>query len=636
MRLEFTSRSAIVLVVLAAVAVYFNSVWNGFAYDDVPIILQNGRVHELSGLKSIWLTPYWPYSGRMLGLYRPLAIFAYAVQWAIAGGGAWIFHATCVLLHAGVCVLVFLLLARFTGNQAATVGALVFAVHPVHTEAVANIVGQAEMLAAAGVLGACVVYVSRPAGFSISWRRLSVVAALFLIALLAKEGAIVLPGLLVLLDVVDGRVAIRKEDLRQYFLHLGVPFLMIAATAFAYLTLRVDVLGSITGSDAGPSLPYLREEHRLLSAFRAWPEYIRLMFFPLDLSADYSPAVVLPVESWTPMAVLGLALLVGVVGLAAVSLWRPATGFPAAWFLIAISPVANLFFPIGVLVAERTLYLPSVAVAAVASLVWHRRVRSRGAVRPVHAFPLVAIIILLMGIRTVVRNPDWKDTPTVMAALLRDHPESYRAQWSEGIRLLMEEGDTLAAIEHLEFAYRLWPRDSHLLTTYGSLHVDLERAGRAVELLETADALHPNLPAVTQNLARAYIEAERFEDAIHVLERGFRQLGPNGYMFDMLARAYAGLGNDSMAAAAWRSATRRPIGDTWVSWGMLAGTLHRMGDRSGALAALDTALVRAAGDTTALRRLDEYWTYVTATEPAAGESARQLQIARPTDDDVVR
>src|SRR5512134_598848 len=134
-------RWSIAAVVLAALATYANSLLNGFALDDEPIILGNARVHQLADQAAIWLTPYWPEHGSRAGLYRPFAIFAYALQWMAGNGAPWVFHLVSVLLHAAVCVLALLLLRRIFDSAAALAGALIFAVHPLHTEAVANVVG---------------------------------------------------------------------------------------------------------------------------------------------------------------------------------------------------------------------------------------------------------------------------------------------------------------------------------------------------------------------------------------------------------------------------------------------------------------------------------------------------------------
>src|SRR5215218_1698122 len=118
-RLELTnlkiSRRALTLTAaFAAVLVYANSLANGFAYDDIWIVVRNARAHQLHDLRSILFTPYWPSFGSELGLYRPLTILAFAFEWVLGGGAPWVFHLTNVLLHTVATVLVFLLVERLT------------------------------------------------------------------------------------------------------------------------------------------------------------------------------------------------------------------------------------------------------------------------------------------------------------------------------------------------------------------------------------------------------------------------------------------------------------------------------------------------------------------------------------------
>jgi len=605
MRVEpIDRRRAALIAFIVAAAVYVNSLPNGFAYDDVFIIQNNERVHRIGDLGGIWSTPYWPFAGEVLGLYRPLTIFSYAVQWAISDGAPWLFHLSNVLLHGLVTVLVFYVVAHGTGTVAALAGALVFAVHPVHTEAVANVVGHAELLAAAFVLAGCLIYLRADAEKGLSRKRLGAIVAFYALGMLTKESAVVLPGLLVLLDLARRRIELTGRGVARYAKAMAVPIATLAATLLAYLVLRLEILGSIGGSDANPGLPFLREDRRVLSALRAWPEFARLLFFPMDLSADYSPAVILPVESWTPMALLGAALLAATVVMMLAVPRYPAAGTAAGWFFISILPVSNLLFPIGVLVAERTLYLPSVMVSYLVAGAWQavaaegtRRARQLGAAA-------VAAVLVLFAARTIIRNPEWEDTDSIFDALYRDHPESYRAQLQLAVAK-MQQGDTVGSQEHWELAYRLWPRDPGLLVQYGLANYVWKRYDRAIELFEEADSIHPGYAEAKPFLGMSYVHTGRFEDAIALTDRLFPKLGPNRLLFDIRGRAYAELGNDTLAVTSFRAATRQPGGDNWALWTLLARSLARLGNEAEAEKALQTARDRAAGDTALLRRIDE-------------------------------
>jgi hypothetical protein len=604
------------LVALCAVAVYINTLWNGFAYDDDWIIVRNTRVHQLKDLALIWGTPYWPSFGQELGLYRPLAIFAYALQWAAGNGHPWVFHAVNTGLHTVVSILVFLLLRPMSTQRAALIGGIVFAVHPLHTEAVSNSVGQAELLAAACVLAACVLHAYRDTTKP-PWWHLVVLPGLYFTGLLAKEAAITLPALLVLIDVAQRRFAPaptpRPPDAQaprrpgrdllmftgSYLRSTWLLYFLVAAAAILYLSIRVGVLGSISGMDAAPSLPFLREEHRILNAFRAWPEFVRLLFFPKDLSADYSPAVILPVESLTPMAVLGALVLLGTILLACATFVHPQAGFPAAWFFITVLTVSNLLFPIGVVVAERTLYLPSVAAAATIAFLW-QALETRATGRELRVFAGVLLILIgLMGYRTAQRNPTWKDTLTVLNQIVKDHPESYRTAWLMADHY-WRQNDIDQSRFYWEAAILLWPRDSQLLAEYANFNIGQRHWSKAVELLERARAMTSWVPLVRELLAYSYVHADRPREALKEADEAVALEGRLGMLLGIKARAYEELDLPNQAIGAWRAGLQHKGAIRWLYHAMLARVLARTGDSATALAAADSA-VAAAPDSTAAR-----------------------------------
>jgi Flp pilus assembly protein TadD len=590
-----------IAVALAAIAVHANSLANGYALDDVFIIQMNGRVHQLADQSRIWLNPYWPSFGTELGLYRPFAIFAYALQWAAGGGAAWFFHAMSVALHATTSVLAFLLLRTLVGpGLPALLGGLLFAVHPVRTEAVANIVGQAELIAGAATFGACLLYATRPAGASTGWGRRCALVLLYALAILTKESAIVLPGLLVALDFAQRRATVTRAGLIAYARATALPLFLLAATATAYLTLRVDVLGSIGGVDAAPSLPFLREAARVPTALRAWPEYVRLLFLPADLVADYSPGVILPVEGISPMALLGAALLALTVILALLTPVLPAAGLPAAWFFISVLPVSNLLLPIGVVVAERLLYTPAFAVSLIVAYAWPAlmaRARDAHPRRLAHA--AAALVLGLLGVRTVVRNPDWKDTPAVWNAIVRDHPESYRSQWITSSHVY-SSGQTQRGLAFLELANRMWPNDSQLLDDLAYHYIGRADYERALVLLERSRRYVPWVHRTELLLAQAAIGARQYQRALDAINRADRLGADHSITFPLYAQAYDGLGRTGAAVGAWRATVRLPLGRLWAYWARHARALAIHGDDAAAMAASDSARALAGSDSTAL------------------------------------
>lgn len=481
-----------ILVALGAVLVYLTSLANGFAYDDVSVIFENPTVHDLTNPLRIWFTPYWPGPvARPTGLYRPLTIFLFAVQWSIGSGGPLIFHLFNVLLHSVASVLVFYLVSSFVEWRGALGAALLFAVHPVHTEAVANIVGQAELVSSCLVLSALVAYLRRPLHGEVPSRRRRLIAGLFILGLLAKEHALVLPVLLLILDAVQGRL--RRPGYLRSVAKLGV---LLAGITCVYFVLRSIILGGSISGDVAFGLPSLRNPlTRLLTAVSVWPHYARLVVAPFDLSAMYDPNTIPFLTTVTPSVIIGSILLVLVIVTGGLPRCWPAPGFGSAWFLATILMVSNLIIPIGTVLGERTLYLPSVALSIWAGqgFAWFLQ---RQATRPfLRRLVWVGVcgVAAAFGTRTALRNPVWADDETLFETTIRDHPENYRAQWYHALHLA-ERGDSAGSVRHLREALAIQPESPGVLTDYARILLFGGDPGGADGLASRALDIHPSAP----------------------------------------------------------------------------------------------------------------------------------------------
>src|SRR2546428_12688882 len=196
--------------------------------DDLYIIVWNPLVHSLQGAWRAFGAPYWPadLGGQM---YRPLPLATFAVDWTIAHGHPAWFHAMNLVWHAGVAVLVAALARRWAGWTAALAAGLVFAVHPVHVEAVANVIGLGELMAAAGVCLAVYAAVVRQ---NVWWS-----GAALVLGLLSKENALVAPALIVAAWIIQPTP--RPRPPRQRMAAFLLSWLVIAG---AYVAVRGVVL----------------------------------------------------------------------------------------------------------------------------------------------------------------------------------------------------------------------------------------------------------------------------------------------------------------------------------------------------------------------------------------------------------
>lgn len=440
------------LVFVASVLLYLPSVANGFAYDDHVIIRLDDRIRDLS-VTRIFTQPYW--RDPDLGLYRPLASLSFAVDWAISGGNPHWFHFMNTLWNACAVTLVFLFLATLAPAFPALAGALVFAVHPVHVEAVANIVGRAEVMAAAFSIAALLVW-SRSAPDAPRSRRSAIaVVLLYVLAILSKESAIMLPALLALCDVARG--VLTPRTVAAWFRLHARSLTALAVTAAVYLLVRSAVTGGIGPSAVDPALDIASSAStRILTALQAWPFILRVLLVPRVLLSDYGPGILLPALGLTPLATAGALILGGFITGGVVA-WTRGQGRLAAALLflpVTLLPTSNLLVPIGVIVAERTLYLPSLAIAM--------GVAFAGCALSGRAVPLrvpavaVSVVVLLFSARSLDRMPEWRSTESIFAALRRDRPDSFRAQWHFA-RIAVNDSAPHLALQRYADMMRIWP-----------------------------------------------------------------------------------------------------------------------------------------------------------------------------------
>lgn len=495
------SRRVYLAVATSAIAVYLGALLNGFALDDVPIIQTNPLTHHWSALWRAFAEPYWPPSAGA-ALYRPLAIASYAVDWQ-AGRVAWL-HAVNLLWHAGVSVAVAALVRRWTGSIAGAVAAgVLFAVHPVHVEAVANLVGRAELMAALFVILAVLA--------ALEYNQLWWSLVAFTAGLLSKETAVTTP----LLIGAGWLAGVGTRLTKRRMLAYGASWVGVGA---AYCIVRWLVLRDAEPQVleapvfVGASFTAVR-----LTAVAAFADFARLLLFPVTLRVDYSPA-----ERTLVTTPLDLRFGVGALcflawGALLVWVWRRGRrteAFGLCWVAIALLPVANLIVPIGVLVAERTLYLPSVGLA-IAVGAWLRHAPAR---------PLVLVtgaVLLAGGARTVLRVPVWSSTQSVIRSVSRDSPRSYVGPMWMAVRYL-DDHQPERALETIRVAARITDHAPKVLLLGADAALQLGQTPLADSLLARHEAICHRCPFYYENEARAALARGDTAVAATLLDRAER------------------------------------------------------------------------------------------------------------------
>ena len=454
---------ALSVAVLAFLA-SFTSLANGFTYDDGYIVAANDRVHSFKYLGNLFVESYWG-PGSPAGGYRPLTLVAFAFEWVLGGSRPIVFHAANIVIYALASVAVFQLARKFMGLRAAWIVAALFAVHPVHVEAVGNVVGQAELIVALACAAGVALYLRERALGNMRWRAASGILGCFAAAVLAKENGIVFPMLLLAAELT---VVADTRSIRARFVTVRPLVLSFILAGLLYLGGRGYVLGDLAGMP--PHVAYvglhLTNAHRVLTMIGLAKEWARLLVFPAKLAAEYSPPM-------TPFAVEmnieqlpGLLILLGTALLFWIAIkrrWHDIT-FGIAWIAIAMAPISGFLVATGFILAERTLMLPSVGamivVVAVGRRLWCEipvPMRERQVVR-VGGAVLAGLVLFAGAARSAVRQLVWHDNDVLFSQTVVDAPNSYRAHQIFGA-WLFARGFRGQGEEQMWQAIRLFPYD---------------------------------------------------------------------------------------------------------------------------------------------------------------------------------
>lgn len=547
------------LLVLVAVVPYLNTLSAGFTFDDLPTIVNNPVVQNGIDVARALSTPLQPGD-----LYRPLTVLTFAVNQWLAPGQAWLFHAVNVAVHAVVTVLVFFLARVLTrSDRLASIAGALFAVHPVHTEAVTSLVGRAELLAAMFGVGALVAVANATVAAAPRRRRVLewLGLGLFALALCSKESALTVAVLVPMVRVTARRQRLGRGLWSEATSLDWVPYALVAGV---FVAARFRVVTALPAYDLQPLdnvLAFVPWHVRLATALAVIWEYFGLLLLPIVLSADYSYNQVAVVQAWwDPRLLGGLALLLA----ATVALRRsrrPALRFAVIFPFVALALTANVLLPIGTVKAERLLYLPSVGFVLLLALTagdLARRPRYRRLVAAV----LLLVIVGYAG-RTWTRNEDWHDNTTLYRSMVRSAPDSAKGRYNYGVALQHENNDE-AAVEQFERALSLYEWAEGAAFGIGLAFDRKNVPDRAAEWYRRALAILPGYDKAHNNLCRLHVSTRDYAAAERACRAGLRYFPANTNMLWGLGESFAGRGDATRALAVLERAQRLNPGDETV------------------------------------------------------------------------
>ena len=590
----FGDRSARVAVagtlalVLLSTAIHWPSADAHFSYDDRDFVERNQSIRSLAGAAGAFFSPF-PAEQPERGLYRPLTNASYALDYAVWGPSAHGFHVTNVLLYAWVVIAV-LALAYIYVPSLAFAGAvgLLFALHPVHSEAVDSVAGRSELLSLFFSLASLLLFL-RSLRLASSATATAASAACLALACLSKESSAVLPAVLAVHALVFTAWPPYTTAARKLAACLRRVAPQLAVVAI-YCALRIVSLGRFS-----PEQTVLGDAElsaRLHTMGAVFAEYGRLLVYPRALHVDYfyqqDPGIALTasLQSTTGMALL-CSLVATAVFLGVRELRRSGRPDFGSLALCAFAIAFGFFAPVshlldfGALLAERFLFAPSLGFVLLATLpCWWLLRRSGAPLRSAAALLLLGLSIA-GALRSQARAQEWRDEvalwsqeatatpddPRVLANLGAAHLRrgNYDAARRELARTLKLDPAHLSALNNLAFAnlqtgrlhesaerYRqtiaLDPRDFVAWNGLGVIAARRGEAARAAELFERAIAINPNYATARRNFEGARSAAQSARQFVES-RRAAAQASDDPGLLDAVARACLAAGDASCAEA---------------------------------------------------------------------------------------
>lgn len=511
------------IVLLSALA-YGNTLKNGFVLDDDVVFLQNRYVQEgISAIPDILSHGFlYGFNERNDQSYRPLVLIDFAIQKSFFGNNPTVLHFFNVLYFSLLCCLLFYFLKQLFRKSSPWIAffiTLLFVLHPIHTEVVANIKGRDELIHAIFLLGSFVAAFKSIDTKNKTWLAVSIIS--FFMALLSKEMAITYLGLLPLCVWF-----FRSIDLRQ-LVKLMLPY---GAVLLAYFLIRNAILDTITFEDkmtvinntlaAANSLP-----ERIATNLIIFANYIKLLFYPHPLAWDYSYPHFRIMSFNEPIVILmGIALLVlGVLAIFGIKS-KNKFAFTFLFFIFSFSIVSNFFILIGSTLGERFLFFPSIAfcIFIVLTIQWvldklkyKKQVRTLGLG--------VLAIGLLYTVKTISRNQEWKNNLTLFESGVKATPNNSRAisalasAYRNRAEAAKNQEIKLQNYNLAKTGYQksvaLYPKNTDSWYNLGVVQMNIDEREQAKKAFRRTIELDPYHISARNNLGVIYFQNKNFQAA---------------------------------------------------------------------------------------------------------------------------
>jgi len=448
----------IVLIILAVVAAFGNSIFGVLLWDDEYVINRNLFIRDVANVPLLFSQEYFRaseighYTRSGEESYRPVVTLTHMLEYQIFGDYPRGYHGVNVLLHGLVCLVLFQLFLRLKISRGwACAGTVLYAIHPVHSEVV-NMVSYREDLLAGLFVGLAFIFFlkgKRPASLFF-----------FILALFSKEMSIVFFPLSLFYVYFDGG---KRDRIFMFFLGLITLF-------YLYVILII-----FPGQSLGAEYPGGSPASGLATMAVVILRYVRLFFVPTGLSVHYDFPVFLNILEIRPLISMLLIILALILPLARKFSWR--SRFLYYWFFISVIPVSGLV-PITNFIAERYLYIPFMGWCGLAVLFAEKISRRSAATKKTVGFLVLSVMVISIFLNHQRNKVWWSDT-RFFTEMIRANPVSAKGYSSLGLAHY-RDGDLTRAEQYLSKALSLGDRNTIALHNLGTLSMETGKTEQAI------------------------------------------------------------------------------------------------------------------------------------------------------------
>ncbi|MEY4936746.1 MAG: hypothetical protein RIS64_3105 [Bacteroidota bacterium] len=569
-------------IFIIAFGLYANTLTHDYAQDDAIVITENMFTTKgISGWSGLLeydtFYGFFKESGKANlvagGRYRPFTLMMFALEYQIFGKNPLFGHLFNLIWYALTCVVLYFLLLKLLSYKNKTdlaqagmlafITTLIFTVHPIHTEVVANIKGRDEMMTLLGSLGGV--------WFSIKFLEkgnivnIVISGILFFIALMSKENAITFLMIAPMIYYFFLNVRISK------MIPLMIPFV---ASTILFLGLRTNAIGNQLGGEQMELLnnPFLKFENgqyipfsfmeKMATIVYTLGKYIVLLLIPHPLTHDYYPRHIDIMTFGNPLVIISLLAYIGLL------IWGTKQflqgkiiGFGILFYLVTLFIVSNIVFAVGTNMAERFVFMPSIGFCLVISVLLTTLFKTK----QFFILPIVILIALLFGLKTFIRNFDWKDDYTLFTTDVEISENSTKVQCSAGGQMIeraVKENPKnpnpivlQKAIQHLKKSIEIHPLNKNAYLLLGNGYFYLKEFDKSVETYQKTLQIAPGFKDAQNNLTRTYREAGQYfgqvkqdgKKCIEFLEKALASQPNDFETIRLLGVAHGNFGNHQKA-----------------------------------------------------------------------------------------